>query len=195
MQRRLLIALGTAALSSALLPTRAPAAGLAPIGIAEFGQGRERRVIRVYQDETRGAFLIHVRTGRSTYTQRIRLSGDPEGMMRGLFQDGRARIATDGFDGIVNAAADTQSAFHINGIGQINVVTAPTTTSGPVGSGTIVLIFAVMLAGLGLATGVASATASSSGGKAEAEAEDAEEEEGDGLIASPECDGPPIRLC
>lgn len=194
MKRREFIALGGAAVSLALLPTQALAADVAPIGIADFGQGDRRHVIRIYPDGAPNAFLLHIRAGRRTFTQRIRLSGDPEGMLQGLLTDGRAEMRVGGQQGQLSTR---DGVFQIDGLGQINIVTEPVQTAA--GSATSVVVVTLLVAafawGVALGSGGGSTSTTSSGGQTEAESEEAEEEEGEGIIASPECDGPPVRLC
>lgn len=120
MKRRDLIATGAAALSLALLPTSAPAADLTPIAIAEVGQGRARSVIRIYPGEERNSFLMHVRGQGRTFTQRLRLSGDGEGLMRSLAEEGEARFSGGRLDGTLYWDRSRPNQVRIDGVGDVN---------------------------------------------------------------------------
>lgn len=198
MHRRQFVAFSGAAFGTLLFPTRAPAADVSPIGIAEFGRGDQRYVIRIYPAGRANSFLLHIRLGRRGVTQRLQVSGDPQGMMRGLVTDGRAQVRLDGRDVTLSAPNAERGVFEIDGVGQVNVVTQPATTpnSQPVSVAIVSLLLAAAAWGYAVGSGGSTTTASSSGGSSTTTTEEAEEEEeGDGIIASPECDGPPIRLC
>lgn len=196
MNRRHVIALGTAALGSTLLPTIARAEDLSPVAIAEFGQGRDRAVIRVYQGDRPGEVLVHVRQGGRATRRRMRISGDPEGMMRGLTEDGRATFSGNGISVNVTTTG-SRGTFNVEGAGPINIVTDNTAVIVvPLGVFVVAAVATAFLQGFVIGyVGSRVIDATSSGGEASAEAESEEEDTGEGIIASPECDGPPIRLC
>lgn len=190
MKRRTMIAFGLATAGSTLLPQRALSADIAPIAIAEVGRGDSRRVVRIYPGEQRDSFIMHVRQGGRAYTRRMQFEGNLEGTFSGLQSDGTMRVATRDYQGTVSITNRDMTGFNIEGIGDVTVGPPATAYNAPL------YLMIIVIAAFILGRETRTMGASSSGGDSEAEAEEAEEEEeSDGIIASPECDGPPMRLC
>lgn len=111
---------------------------------------------------------------------------------------GGGRCEQGGRDVAISAPNGALGVFEIDGVGQVNIITGPAeiAQTAPIVVVEITLLAAAFARALSVGRGGGSTPTASSGGETVAEAEEAEEEEeGDGIIASRECDGPPIRLC
>lgn len=121
MLRRYFIALTGTTLATTLLPSPARATGPRPIGVADMGLGNERQMVQIFATGQQDTFVLQVLTRDGMFVQRIQVSGDAEGTVSGLEQDGVAEVRWGDLDGYIRTFENASGAYQLEGVGPMQV--------------------------------------------------------------------------
>ncbi len=172
------------------------AKGRKPIAIAATGRGAKRTVVRLYAGDKPGTFLAMARRGKKEWFYDLRAGAKDLKMIGAAAETGKmqARIAgrkvslrlkREGNGGMASYQADDGSSGDIQT--QMDPVTATVIIFGMV---TLLGIVAI-IAG----SGGGKVSVDTPAGSADVEVNGKDGKEKKGIVAAPECDGPPILLC